>query len=116
VRLECSEWTGVTNGLPILISAFLYLIRAQIDLILAQLSGVRAFFPKKFKHFRQPATSGKIFASTLRVLAPPSLREHYTRFVATTEQPAPLQRIGTFGLAVGAACAFSLRIGLEINT
>jgi MFS family permease len=27
---------------------------------------------------------------------PPSLREHYTRFVATTEQSAPLQRIGTF--------------------
>ena len=30
--------------------------------------------------------------------------------VATTEQSAPLRRIGTFGLAVGAACAFSLGI------
>ena len=41
---------------------------------------------------------------------PPSLHEHYTRFLATTEQSAPRQRIGTFGLAVGAACAFSLGI------
>jgi hypothetical protein len=36
---------------------------------------------------------------------PPSLHEHYTRFVTTTGQSAPLRRIGTFGLAVGAACA-----------
>jgi hypothetical protein len=34
-----------------------------------------------------------------------SLHEHYTRFIATTGQSAPLRRIGTFGLAVGAACA-----------
>ena len=33
-----------------------------------------------------------------------------TRFDATTEQSAPRRRIGTFGLAVGAACAFSLSI------
>src|ERR1700738_4441221 len=37
---------------------------------------------------------------------PPSLHEHYTRFITTTGQSAPLRRIGTFGLAVGAACAF----------
>src|SRR5207344_111413 len=30
------------------------------------------------------------------------------RFSANTEQSAPNRRIGTFGLAVGAACAFSL--------
>src|SRR4029077_12081088 len=36
---------------------------------------------------------------------PPSLHEHYTRFVTTTGQSAPLRRISTFGLAVGAACA-----------
>ena len=36
---------------------------------------------------------------------PPSLHEHYTRFGTTTGQSAPLRRIGTFGLAVGAACA-----------
>ena len=47
---------------------------------------------------------------------PPSLREHYTRFVATTEQSAPLQRIGTFGLADGATCAFSLRIAGKVLT
>ena len=42
---------------------------------------------------------------------PPSLREHYTRFVATTEQSAPLLRI-----AAGAACAFSLRIAGKVLT
>jgi hypothetical protein len=47
---------------------------------------------------------------------PSSLREHYTRFVATMEQSAPLQRIGTFSLADGAACAFSLRIAGKILT
>jgi hypothetical protein len=47
---------------------------------------------------------------------PPSLREHYTRFVAATEQSAPLQRIGTLGLGVGAACAFSLRIADKVLT
>jgi len=39
---------------------------------------------------------------------PPSLQPHYRAFVATTRQSAPLRRIGTFGLAVGAACAFPL--------
>src|ERR1700721_2787394 len=41
------------------------------------------------------------------------------RFIATTRQSAPLRRIGTFGLAVGAACAFSLGIagqGLTFHT
>src|SRR5205085_3434789 len=28
---------------------------------------------------------------------PPSLHAHYTRFIATTRQSAPLRRIGTFG-------------------
>ena len=32
------------------------------------------------------------------------------RFVTITEQSAPSRRIGTFGLAVVAACAFSLGI------
>src|SRR5262249_41234743 len=41
---------------------------------------------------------------------PPSLHEHYTRFSATTRQSAPSRRIGTFGLVVGATCAFSLNI------
>src|SRR3990172_951738 len=47
---------------------------------------------------------------------PPSLHEHYTRFIATTRQSAPLRRIGTFGLAVGAACAFSLGIAGQVLT
>src|SRR6266851_4949777 len=47
---------------------------------------------------------------------PPSLHEHYTRFVTTTGQSAPLRRIGTFGLAVGAACAFSLDIAGQVLT
>ena len=47
---------------------------------------------------------------------PPSLHGHYTRFNATTRQSAPLRRIGTFGLAVGAACAFSLGIAGQVLT
>jgi hypothetical protein len=41
---------------------------------------------------------------------PLSLHEHYTRFVTTTGRSAPVRRIATFGLTVGAACAFSLAI------
>ena len=47
---------------------------------------------------------------------PPSLQPHYRAFVATTGQSAPLRRIGTFGLAVLAACAFSLGIAGEVLT
>src|SRR5437899_9825713 len=46
----------------------------------------------------------------------PSLHGHYTRFITTTEQSAPLRRIGTFGLAVAAACAFSLGIAGQVLT
>jgi hypothetical protein len=42
----------------------------------------------------------------------PSLRGHYTHFIATTEQSAPNRRLGTFSLAVVAACAFSLPIAV----
>ena len=38
------------------------------------------------------------------------------RFNATTRQSAPLRRIGTFSLAVGAACAFSLGIAGQVLT
>ena len=47
---------------------------------------------------------------------PPSLQPHYRTFVATTRQSAPLRRIGTFGLAVGAACTFSLGIVGKVLT
>ena len=47
---------------------------------------------------------------------PPSLQPHYRTFIATTRQSAPLRRIGTFGLAVGAACAFSLGIAGKVLT
>ena len=47
---------------------------------------------------------------------PPSLHEHYTRFITITRQSAPLRRIGTFGLAVVAACAFSLGIAGQVLT
>src|SRR5215510_14691455 len=39
---------------------------------------------------------------------PPSLQLHYRGFIATTRQFTPLRRIGTFGLAVGTACAVPL--------
>src|SRR5437879_5912795 len=38
------------------------------------------------------------------------------RFIATTKQSAPARRIGTFGLAVGAACAFSLGVADQVLT
>ena len=47
---------------------------------------------------------------------PPSLQPHYRAFIATTRQSAPLRRIGTFGLAVGAACTFSLGIAGKVLT
>ena len=54
---------------------------------------------------------GKITAMT-RPFAPRAL----PRFITTTGQSAPLRRIGTFGLAVGAACAFSLGIAGQVLT
>jgi len=47
---------------------------------------------------------------------PPLLQPHYRAFIATTRRSAPLRRIGTFGLAVGAACAFSLGIAGKVLT
>ena len=43
-------------------------------------------------------------------------RDTKPRFVATTGQSAPLRRIGTFGLAVGTTCAFSLGIAGQVLT
>jgi len=42
--------------------------------------------------------------------------QHYEAFIATTRQSAPLRRIGTFGLAIFAACAFSLGIAGKVLT
>jgi hypothetical protein len=47
---------------------------------------------------------------------PPSLHDHYSRFFTSTRQSAPLRRIGTFGLAVRAACTFSLGIAGQVLT
>jgi len=47
---------------------------------------------------------------------PPLLQLHYRTFITTTRQSAPLRRIGTFGLAVVAACAFSLGIAGKVLT
>ncbi len=47
---------------------------------------------------------------------PPSLQLHYRAFITTTRQSAPVRRIGTFGLAVLAACAFSLAIAGQVLT
>src|SRR4249919_3626619 len=44
------------------------------------------------------------------------LRSTLPRFNTTTRQSAPLRRISTFGLAVGAACAFSLSIAGQVLT
>ncbi len=47
---------------------------------------------------------------------PPSLQLDYRAFITTTSQSAPLRRIGTFGLAVVAACTFSLGIAGQVLT
>jgi hypothetical protein len=56
---------------------------------------------------RLPLNKGLLPANQLAHISgddpPPSLQPHYRTFVAITRQSAPLQRIGTFGLAVGAA-------------
>jgi hypothetical protein len=61
---------------------------------------------------RLPLNEGLVPANRLAHIngddPPPSLQPHYRVFVATTRQSAPLRRIGTFSLAVGAACAFPL--------
>ena len=69
---------------------------------------------------RRPLNKGLIPASRLAQInrgdPPPSLRLHYRAFTTTTRQSAPLRRIGTFDLAVGAACAFSLSIAGQVLT
>ncbi len=47
---------------------------------------------------------------------PPSLQPHYRAFITTARQSVPVRRIGTFGLAVGTACAFSLAIAGQVLT
>ncbi len=47
---------------------------------------------------------------------PPSLQLHYRAFITTTRQSAPLRHLGTFGLAVVTACAFSLGIAGQVLT
>jgi hypothetical protein len=69
---------------------------------------------------RLPLNKGLLPANQLAHISgddpPPSLQPHYRTFVATTRQSAPLRRIGTFGLAVGAACTFSLGIVGKVLT
>jgi hypothetical protein len=69
---------------------------------------------------RLPLNEGLLPANQLAQISgddpPPSLQPHYRTFVATTRQSAPLRRIGTFGLAVGAACTFSLGIVGKVLT
>jgi hypothetical protein len=69
---------------------------------------------------RLPLNEGIIPANRLAQIngddLPPSLHSHYSRFRTTTRQSAPLRRIGTFGLAVGTACAFSHGIADQVLT
>jgi hypothetical protein len=69
---------------------------------------------------RLPLNKGLLPANQLAHISgddpPPSLQPHYRTFVAITRQSAPLRRIGTFGLAVGAACTFSLGIVGKVLT
>ena len=47
---------------------------------------------------------------------PPSLHNHYSRFITTTRRSVPLPRIGTFGLVAVTTCAFSLGITGQVLT
>ena len=70
--------------------------------------------------YRLPLNEGLFPANQLAQIngddPPPSLHGHYSRFITTTGQSVPLGRIGTFGLAVGTACAFSLGIADKVPT
>jgi hypothetical protein len=48
--------------------------------------------------------------------AAPSLQPHYRAFLATTGCSAPANRFGTFALAIGTACGFSLSINAQVRT
>jgi hypothetical protein len=48
--------------------------------------------------------------------AAPSLQPHYRAFVTTTGCSVPALRFGTFALAVGTACGFSLGIEEQVLT
>jgi hypothetical protein len=71
-------------------------------------------FQRRDVHSYLSATEALKSLSDRAPSSPPSLHDHYSRFLATTRQSAPLRRIGTFGLAVGAAFAFSLTIAGQI--
>src|SRR5215510_421652 len=45
-----------------------------------------------------------------------SLQPHYRAFITTTGCSAPALRFGTFALAVGTACDFSLSIEVQVRT
>jgi len=45
-----------------------------------------------------------------------SLQPHYRTFIATTGCSAPANRFGTFALAIGTACGFSLSINAQVRT
>src|SRR5262245_40199878 len=48
--------------------------------------------------------------------AAPSLQPHYRAFITTTGCSAPALRFGTFALAVGTTCGFSLGIEAQVRT
>jgi len=53
--------------------------------------------PPSVESFKAPPVAGWLAPNVGDL--PPSLREHYTRFITSTGQSAPLRRIGTFSLA-----------------
>jgi hypothetical protein len=53
--------------------------------------------PPSVENFKAPPVAGWLAPNVGDL--PPSLHEHYTRFITSTGQSAPLRRIGTFSLA-----------------
>jgi hypothetical protein len=74
------------------------------------LAGAKVQMLEVVRYFRVERRRGRIDDQMMMT------RIGVPRFITTTGQSAPLRRIGTFGLAVGAACAFSLGIAGQVLT
>ena len=113
-RLTC--WSAVTPVLPSRPGEFHPEPLTDPDLTLSRhpARATARRLPPSVENWRTPPVASWLAPNGDDL--PPSLHGHYTRFGTTTGQSAPLRRIGTFGLAVGAACAFSLHIAGQVLT
>jgi len=118
VQLRSAVWTGVTRDTSRVGSGNFTPSPSQIPYVNLSIHTARVT-ARRLPPSAEPSGSSRVRPSWPKLNdddLPPSLHEHYTRFNTTTGQSAPLRRIGTFGLTVGAACAFSLDITGQVLT